>query len=238
MVDFIGGNLVLGLALVVAIGVGVARNRRAVAEPLQARQRGWRVLARTAYGSLAALVLWGTLADSWRKLLGEALDTGERYASQRIVQQPVPESIRGITMILLAVALVACAPLVGRYAGGYGLQVVLLVAGTTGFLILFTLRQRLDTMLVTVDRLPPVFSAEMLATLVFILLDYAVNVALLVLTFLALLGLVALPATFVLDRRHARELPLDGSADDYYAAFQENNAARRAEAPTGTTDNR
>lgn len=238
MIDFIGGNLALGLALVVAIGVGVVRNRRAVAEPLRANQRGWRVLARVAYGSLAALVLWGTLADSWRKLLGEALDTSERYASQRIVQNPVPESIRGVTMILLAAALVTCAPLVGRYVGGYGLQIALLVSGTTGFLILFTLRQRLDTMLVTVDRLPPAFSAEMLATLVFILLDYAINVALLVLTFLALLGLVALPATFVLDRRHARELPVDGSADNYYAAFRENNAARRHEPPTGSADNR
>lgn len=238
MIDFIGGNLALGLALVVAIGAGVVRNRRAVAAPLQASQRGWRVLARSAYGSLAALVLWGTLADSWRKLLAEALDTGERYASQRIVQNPAPESIRGVTMILLAAALVACAPLVGRYVGGYGLQVALLVVGTIGFLMLFTLRQRLDSMLVTVDRLPPTFSVEMLATLAFILLAYAVNVALLVLTFLALLGLAALPATFVLDRLHARELPLDGSADDYYAAFRENNAARRAEPPRGTTSNR
>lgn len=238
MVDFIGGNLALGLALVVAIAVGIVGNRRAVAEPLHASQRGWRVLARVAYGSLAALVLWGTLADNWRKLLGEALDTGERYASQRIVQNPVPESIRGVTLILLATALVTCAPLVGRYVGGYGLQVALLIVGTIGFLILFTLRQRLDTMLVTVDRLPPVFSAEMLATLAFILLDYAVNVAVLVLTFLALLGLAALPATFVLDRRHARDLPLDGSADDYYAAFRENNEARRGGPPPASSDDR
>lgn len=238
MIDFIGSNLALGVTLAVVLGGVVARNRRALAAPLHAGSRGWRVLARTAYGSLAALLVWGSLADSWRKLLSAALDSGERFASQRLVTQPVPESIRSVTVILLTVALVACAPLVGRYVGGYLLQVVLVVAGTTGFFLLFALRQRLDSMLVTVDRLPALLSFDMIATLAFVLLDYAVNVALLVLTFLALLGVVALPATFVLDRRHAREPPLERSADDFFAVFRDHNAARHARARPERNDNR
>lgn len=229
-IDFFASNLALGLALLATLGGAAARNRRLVAEPLKSGQRGWRVVARTGYGGLVALLVWGTLVDSWRKLLGEAVDSGARFASQRLVQDPVPESIRSVTVLLLLVTLSALAPLVGRFVGGYGLQVAMVVIGATSFFLLFTLRQRLDSMLVTMDQLPALFSFAMAVTIVFLALDYAANVGLLVLTFLALLGLAAIPATFVLDRRHWRDPPLEGSADEFYGALSSSVAARHAEA--------
>ena len=235
MTAFLGSNLAIGLVLLALLLALVWRQRHNLDVPLTSPQRAWRALAWLGFGSTAALALWGTFADNWRKLVGEALDINERYLSQRLVLEPVARDVRAVTLVLLALSLLAMAPLFARYVGGYGYQLALLLLGTVLFIPTFALRQRLDTILVStlLYDLPPPLSLGMLATIIFVVLDYAANVALLVISYLGLLGLVALPVTLVLDLLRQREPPPDRQTEAYYAELRANLAARRAMTPQG-----
>ncbi len=232
MALFLASNLALGLALIGALLAGVLQQRRNVADLLRGREPGWRLTARLGFGSTAALALWGTLADNWRKMLGEALDQGEQFLSQRLVRDPVAPEVRAVTLALLIFSLLTMAPLLARYVGGYLLQIALALTGFSAFVPLYLLRQRLDTGLAGVFELPPLLSPAMLALIVFLLIDYAVNVATLLATYLALLGLVALPVTLALDLLGRREPPADSAeAAAFYAKVREGVAERRAASP-------
>ncbi len=235
MTAFLGSNLAVGLLLLALLLALVWRQRHNLDVLFTSPQRSWRALAWLGFGSTAALALWGTFADNWRKMIGEALDINERYLSQRLVLEPVARDVRAVTLVLLALSLLTMAPLFARYVGGYGYQLALMILGGTLFFPGFFLRQRLDTVLVStlLFDLPPPLSLGMLATIIFVVLDYAANVALLVITYLGLLGLVALPVTLVLDLLRQREPPPDREPEAYYAELRANLAARRAMTPQG-----
>ena len=235
MTAFLGSNLAIGLALIALLLALAWRQRHNLDAPFTSPQRPWRALAWLGVASTAALVLWGTFADNWRKMAGEALDINEKYLSQRLVLEPVARDVRAVTLALLALSLLSLAPLFARYVGGYGYQLALLLLGGVLFIPTFALRQRLDTILVStlLYDLPPLFSLGMLATIVFVVLDYAANVALLVVSYLGLLGLVALPVTLLLDLLRQREPPPSSETEAYYAELRANLAARRAMSPHG-----
>lgn len=228
IVAFLGSNLAIGLVLIALVGWGSYRLRVALATTLRSAQPGWRLVARVAYGSTAALLLWGTLAANWRKLISEALDINEQFRSERLVQEPIPAAILVVTLVLLAVSLLTMAPLLARYVGGYPLQIALIVAAVTAFIPLFALRQRLDTALATIDVLPSLISLDMAVTALFIAGDYLANVGLLLVCYLGLLGLVAIPVTVVLDLRRDREPPPDPTQTDFFLRVHEAVVARRA----------
>jgi hypothetical protein len=232
MEEFLAGNLALGLALVISLAMLGWWQRSALADIAWARQPGWRWLAWAAGGAAGALLLWGSLADNWRKMLGELLDLKEPYPSQRAVLVPVAHDIRLVTFVLLALSLVTLAPLFARYAGGYVLQLTLVIIGAAAFFPLYLMRQRLDTGLAGVVGFPPLFSLDMIGTLIYLLLDYAVNVALLLTSYLGLLGLVALPATAVLDLLGRREPPAEPTPTTaaFYTTLRDHTAAQRAAA--------
>lgn len=228
IVDFLGSNLAIGLVLIGLLAWAVIRGRAALTVPLRAAQPGWRLVARVAYVATAALVLWGTLVGNWRKLVSEALDINEQFHSQRLVQDRIPAAVLVVTLALLAVSLLTVAPLLARYVGGYPLQFALIIAAITAFIPVFALRQRLDTALATIDVLPSLVSLDMAVTALFIAGDYLANVALLLVCYLGLLGLVAIPVTVVLDLRRDREPPPDTTQTDFFVRVHEAVVARRA----------
>lgn len=234
-IEFLGSNLALGLCLSGVLAALAYRQRDFLADTLRARQRGWRALARVAYGSTLALLIWGTLADNWRKTIGELLDYRERFLSQRAVLEPVARDVRAVTIVLLAVSLLTLAPLFARYVGGYGLQIAVLITGFTAFVPLYMIRQRLDTGLAGIFEWPPIFSVAMLATIVFLLTDYAANVALLLATYLGLLGVVTIPATILLDLLGRRDPPPDAGPTSIYGSLHEHVLAQRAAVPRHNT---
>jgi hypothetical protein len=234
---FLGTNLAIGIVLIGTLLAIVLRWRYDVAVLFRDPQPAWRALAWVAFGSTAALALWGTLADNWRKMVGEALDINEKYVSQRLVPEPVPRDIRAVTVVLLAVSLLTMAPLFARHVGGYLYQISLTISAVALFILFYFLRQRLDTVLATIYTLPPLLSFGMLATIIFVLLDYAANVGLLVVVYLGLLGLVALPVTVVLDLLRQREPAPDASSAAFYAKVHEDLLARRSAAPRHAVGN-
>lgn len=231
LIEFLGSNLALGLWLIGVVAALVWRQRDFVADTLRAGERGWRWIARVAYGATLALLLWGTLADNWRKMIGGILDYRERFVSQRAVLEPVARDVRLVTVVLLAVSLLALAPLFARYVGGYGLQFATIITGFTAFLPLYLIRQRLDIGLAGLFEWPPLFSFAMVATIIFLLTNYLTNVALLLATYLGLLGLVAIPTTIVLDLLRRRDPPSNAAPSAFYGSLHEHVLAQRAATP-------
>jgi small-conductance mechanosensitive channel len=233
MWDFLAGNVALGLAVCLSVAAIGWWQRAALADMARAPEPAWRAVAWGAFALTVALLLWCTFADDWRKMFGELLDIREQYSAQRTVKDPVAGEIRAVTLALLVPALLLAGALFARYLGGYGLQAVLLIIGFSSIIFLYLFRQRLDAGLVTIVlNAPATLSAAALASLFYILIDYAANIALILMAYLALLALFALPITAVLDLLGRRDPPArPTTADsDFYAKIRANVAARNAEA--------
>ena len=233
MWDFLAGNVALGLMLCLATAAIGWWQRDSLREMLNAPDPAWRIIAWGAIGLTIAVVLWGTFADDWRKMFGELLDIREQYSSQRTVKSPVAVEIRAVTLALLVPALLLAGALFARYLGGYGLQFVLIIVGFSSFFVLYLFRQRLDAGLVTIVlNAPQGFTAATFATLFYILIDYAANVGLILMSYLTLVSIFAIPVTIVLDILGRRDPPARPSSTDvdFYAKIRANVAERQAEA--------
>jgi hypothetical protein len=231
--QFLASNQMLGFVLLATLAALGWWQRDALRDMTRAPEPAWRAIAWAAFGLTLALVLWFTFADDWRKIFGELLDVREQFASQRAVLEPVDPAIRRVSLVLLVPALILTAILFARYVGGYGLQIVLFILGLSSFFPLYLIRQRLDTGLAGILDLPNPLSLAGLATLFYLLLDYGCNIALILTTYLGLLGLVAIPVTIVLDLLGRRDAPAHRSADvaDFYAKIRTGIEERRAAAP-------
>jgi hypothetical protein len=229
MWEFLAGNVALGLVTCLTVAALGWWQRHALTDIVRAPEPLWRVIAWGAIGLTVAILLWCTFADDWRKMFGELLDIREQYFSQRAVKVPVAGEIRAVTLALLVPALLLSGALFARYIGGYGLQCALVIVGFSSFFVL----QRLDVGLVTVVLgTKQGFSVAALANFFYLLIDYAANIGLILMAYVTLLGLFALPVTAVLDLLGRRDPPARPSATDadYYAKIRANVAARQAEA--------
>jgi hypothetical protein len=234
MAQFLASNLMLGLMLSATLAALGWWQRNALLDMVRAPESSWRVLAWIVLGLTVALILWFSLADDFRKVFGELLDVREKFPSQRAVQMPVDPTIRRISFALLIPTLLLTGALFARYLGGYGLQFVLVLLGLSAFFPLYLIRQRLDTGLAGILDLPSFFSIAMVATIFYLLLDYAANLALILTTYLGLLGLAAFPVTVILDLLGRREAPASRATDvaDFYAKIRAGIEERRAASPT------
>jgi hypothetical protein len=233
MWEFLAGNVALGLVTCLCVAALGWWQRHALNDIVHAPEPLWRAIAWGAIGLTIAVLLWCTFADDWRKMFGELLDIREQYLSQRAVRVPVAGEIRAVTLALLVPTLLLSGALFARYIGGYGLQGVLVIVGFSSFFVLYLFRQRLDAGLVTIVLgTPQGFSAAALANIFYLMIDYAANIGLILMAYVTLLGLFALPVTVVLDLLGRRDPPARPSATDadFYAKIRANVAARQAEA--------
>ena len=229
MAQFLASNQMLGLMLLAILVAFGWWQRDLVRDVARVPSAAWRVTAWAAFGLTLTLVLWFTFADDWRKIFGELLDVGERFPSQRAVLDPVTPAIRRVTLVLMVAALLPTAFLFARYVGGYGLQIVLAILGISSFFPTYLIRQRLDTGLAGILTLPSFFSLEMIGTVFYLLLDYSANIALILTSYLGVLGLVALPITALLDLTGKRDAPVQRTTDvaDFYSRLSAVTEERR-----------
>lgn len=229
MTQFLASNQMLGFVLIALLLSLGWWQRDLLGDIARAPSAAWRILAWATLIMTCVLVLWFTFADDWRKVFGELLDIGEKFPSQRAVLDPVDPTIRRVSLVLLVVTLLLTGGIFARYVGGYGLQIVLIILGVSAFFPSYLMRQRLDTGLAGIVELPSVFSLAMLGTLFYLLLSYAVNIALILTTYIGLLGIAALPITALLDlfgRREAPVRPTD-EVNDFYTRLSAGVVERR-----------
>ena len=199
---FLAGNHALGLALVAVLAAIAARNRPFVRELARDPARFWRVLARVALFLTGAFIVWTTLFDNWRQLTGEPYRLSREWASQRVEIDPTPESLRTLSYVLLALSLVSVACLFARHVGTYGVQLLVLLGCLVFWGPLFVVRQRFDLALALTDDISS--PGAIPGYVLYLLMTWAVDIAVIALSYGALLMMVALPVTLLLDLTRLR----------------------------------
>ena len=216
---WLAGNVPLGIAVAVFVGVLLWANRAFLREIAGDPDAVWRHLLRGAGVLVAALLAWTTVFDNWRQLVEEPLRLSKRFPSERIVLDPTPETLRSVTLALLVISLFPIAALFARHVGGYAMQVVVLLGATISWAPLFAMRRRLDLNLALGfggDERSPL---DLMGYALFLLFDWLTVGALLVATFAALAMIVALPLTLLLDLTRLRHPRTTAEARDFFAAL-------------------
>ncbi len=214
---FLAGNHALGLALVAVLAAIAARNRPFVRELARDPAALWRALARVALVLTAAFIVWTTLFDNWRQVIGEPYRLSREWASQRVEIDPTPESLRTVTYILLALSLVSVACLFARHIGAYGVQLLVLLGCLIFWGPLFVVRQRFDLALALTDEIAS--PGAIPGYVLYLLMTWAVDIAVIALSYGALLMLVALPVTLLLDLTRLRSPRTTNEATAFFTAL-------------------
>ncbi|HEU0164726.1 MAG TPA: hypothetical protein VFQ54_06735, partial [Thermomicrobiales bacterium] len=126
-----------GVVMLVAIAAIGWRNRSSFRGMLADDDAFWRLTARLFVGSFVATAVWIAIFDDWIQLFSEPYRRTRDLSVDRVVADPIPTELRAITLILLAITIIATAAIVARHIGGYGLQIGALLLSITFWLILF-----------------------------------------------------------------------------------------------------
>jgi hypothetical protein len=103
-----------------------------------------RTASRVAIGSILAFLLWTTVVDNWRQMLGFLVDEKNRWRSDPYLYDAPAEPLRFMTFVLLGAAVLGGAFLYARYARGYLMPVVLAPTGLVVFYVLNSFRMRFE----------------------------------------------------------------------------------------------
>lgn len=122
--DFLSGNVPISLIILALIGAWAYRNRSSIRLATMDDSPLWNGIARVAVVSTTLLFLWVTLFDNWRRLLGYLILTGRDYAADAFHSGATPDTLRFVTLALLAVSLVTLALIYARHLGAYVFLVV------------------------------------------------------------------------------------------------------------------
>src|SRR5579884_4114100 len=98
---WLASNEALGVALVVALAAVGWANRSFLRDVAQDPDRLWQVLARLALALGAVFVVWTSLFDNWRQLVGIPYRSIQQFPSERVEINPPSDAVRHITFILL-----------------------------------------------------------------------------------------------------------------------------------------
>lgn len=103
-----------------------------------------RIASRVAFGSIGAFLLWTTVFDNWRQMLGFLVDGKNRWRSDPYLYEAPPDALRFVTFALLGLAVLGGAYLYARYARGYLMPILLAPVGLAIFWVLNTFRMRFE----------------------------------------------------------------------------------------------
>jgi hypothetical protein len=225
----VAGSEILGaILLLVLFAIGV-RNRSYLREIGSDPDRAWRVLARFAVFQLALFIAWTSLFDNWRQLTAIPFRAMKQYPSERIQIDPPSHGVRAVTFALLAVSLVLLAALFARHVGGYFLQLTLIAGALAAWFPFFVIRTRFSLNLAlgfTGSWRSPV---DVTGYAAFLAITYLFDIGLIAISFVVLLGVVALPVTLVLDLTRTRRPRVSGEAKPFFASISDRaSSVRRA----------
>lgn len=109
--------------------------------------RRWALVGRAALAATLLLLLWVTLFDNWRQLLGLFLPADERWMSDPYETAATPWPFRFVTLSLLAVSVGGSALVYTYHRGGLLLPLALVVPARAYLFFLDPIRQRTDVLL-------------------------------------------------------------------------------------------
>ncbi|HZA36302.1 MAG TPA: hypothetical protein VE505_15300 [Vicinamibacterales bacterium] len=223
---FATGNIGLGVAMILAVGLVAWANRASMRDVLADDDPRWRAIARFAISVTLVFLVWGTLFDDWLQLIAEPYRLSRQWASQRVVFDPVPEVVRWVTVVLLLLSLVSMACLVARHIGGYAIQLGLLTVATVLWSPLFVLRQRADVIVGFGQETATGDTAATVGFSLFVVLKWSLGLASLLTSYLFALMLIAPVVTLVLDLFRLRVPRVTAEAQPFFAALGQHASQR------------
>lgn len=144
MVDFLTSDYAILLTLVLVGGFFV-RPHRWVLRRMWTDDVSWaRTASRWALGSIALFLVWTTVFDNWRQLLGLLVDERNRWRSDLYLSAPPPDAVRYITVGLVFLSVLGASYLYARYARGYFIPIIAAPIGLFLFYSLNGFRMRFD----------------------------------------------------------------------------------------------
>lgn len=148
MFEFLVGDYGILFGLVI-VCIGIARLYPSTVRSMLYDNGLWyRRISRAAFGAVIAFAVWATVFDNWRQLLG--VPTGWLWnqelavASDPFYSGEVGDSIRLVTWILCALAVVGGAYLFARYGSGYIAPILITPVALIIFFTFNTFRLRMD----------------------------------------------------------------------------------------------
>lgn len=209
----------LGVALTVVLLLVGRANRGFLRDVATDPDPPWRVIPRLALVASALLIGWVSVVDNWRQLIGLPYRLSQRFPSQRVEYDPPSDTVRAITLVLLALSLLFVACLVARHVGGYVIQIVLLIGTLVFWTPLFALRQRFNVNLALGFEGNATDPLDVVGYLLWVVMAWLFEIVTLLLSYGALLAAVALPVTLLLDLMRLRRPRTSTEAAAFFASF-------------------
>jgi hypothetical protein len=204
--DFLASDYPILFTLLLGIGL-LVRAQRSVVREMWRDRVGWaRTASRVAISALGAFMLWATVLDNWRQLLGLMMDKKDRWRSDPYLYEPPPDAIRVLTIALLGAAVLGMAYLYARYARGYVYPIILSPLGLVLFFALNTFRTRFEVGGPLSERgVDFTDVGEAVMTLIWFGMFYVVMAILIVSVFVMLWGPAAVVAALIYRNTIGRE---------------------------------
>jgi hypothetical protein len=225
--SLLASNIMLGIVLSLLLLFIGFKNRGFVHEIADDPDRLWRFIPRAAFIATAALIAWISVFDNWRQLIGLPYRLSQRFPSQRVEYNPPSDDVRTVTYILLAVSLVLVACVVARHVGGIVIQLILFMAAVTFWAPIFAIRQRFDINLATGFEGKVTSPLDVIGYLIWVLMAWGIDIIVIVLSYVLMLSIVAIPVTILLDITRLRQPKVTKEADSFFASFQERASTTR-----------
>jgi hypothetical protein len=217
----LSGSTIVGFVLILTVLALARANRSFLRDVASDPDRTWRGLTRLAAVLTMVMLVWIALFDQWRQLIDEPLRRAGQFPSERIILDPVSPSIRTISFVLLVASLLTVAPLIARHVGGYATQAAGCICAFAMCIPLYALRVRFDLGLALGFAGDPQSPGDVVGYVVYILITWALLIAVILLAYSALALATAIPVTLLLDLIGRREPTPTSEADDFFSSFRE-----------------
>jgi hypothetical protein len=136
MVDFLTSDYAI-LTTLLVVGAFILRPHRWIMRRMWNDQPAWaRITSRLSFVTVGLLLLWTTIFDNWRQLLGLLVDERNRWKSDLYKANPPSDAARTVTIALVILAILGASYLYARFARGYFIPIV---AGPTGLIMFYAL---------------------------------------------------------------------------------------------------
>jgi hypothetical protein len=142
--DLLASDYAILATLLLFLWLAVRRESSILRWMWNDQQRPARIASRIAFGGISAFLLWTTVFDNWRQMLGFLVSSKDRWRSDPYLYEAPPDAVRFVTFTLLAVAVLGGAYLYARYARGYLMPILLAPAGFVLFYVLNSFRMRFE----------------------------------------------------------------------------------------------
>jgi hypothetical protein len=144
MIDFLTSDYAILLTLLLIGGFMIRPHLWALRRMWNDELSWARTSSRIALGTIGIFLVWTTVLDNWRQMLGLLVDEKNRWKSDLYKSDPPADVVRIVTIALFFLSVLGASYLYARYARGYFMPIIAAPIGLVVFYALNGFRMRFD----------------------------------------------------------------------------------------------